>query len=423
MKKRFTNILGKGAKKNGIAVLICAVILATLLGVLVGCTQKTSDNEADRENFTDSLNTADEQAVPIDNGTSELSDEEMNRLISEYLRFEMYTVYDSMSFTSDNPNGTNSEIEIDGSYYPSNEEGLKTWQEWLDFINGIFTDETAAKYLSELTGEGKRYKNVDGSLYILPSGGMGWPYGAPVQAGYKTDGSTGIIEFWREDISEGSEWWYYITTFDIRLTDSGWRIQSAEARDIDSIADYPDDFKPLLDKPHPVDKSAYTVNQVYRRLMYDYYEAVNILSFNACESAHVMNGVDQIGNLREIEGETYIPMVERYDTPEEIKQQLSLVFTKQKCDELYKRFFEENDNLKVIDGRFYCPWADVVCIPFKTPFESAVQISDSEILAKTVVEYDDKTVPCEITFKYEDGEWKIDKLVEYMSEEGRERSY
>ena len=430
MKKRFTNILGKGAKKNGIAVLICAVILATLLGVLVGCTQKASDNEADIENFTDSLNTADEQAVPIDNGTSELSDEEMNRLISEYLRFEMYTVYGCVSFGSNDPdNGVwigdtfVQEIELDGSYHPSIEEGLTTWQEWLDFINGIFTDDTAEKKLNDLTGEGKRYKDVNGSLYILPSGGMGWPYTSPVQAGYKTDGSTGIIEFWREDIGEGSEWWYYITTFDIRLTDSGWRIQSVEGRNIDSIADYPDDFKPLLDKPYQVDKSAYTVNQIYRRLMYDYYETVNILSFNACESAHVMNGVDQIGNLREIEGETYIPMVESYDTPEEIKQQLSLVFTKQKCDELYKQFFEENDNLKVIDGRFYCPWADVVRIPFKTPFESAVQISDSEILAKTVVEYDDKTVPCEITFKYEDGEWKIDRLVEYMSEEGRERSY
>lgn len=67
--------------------------------------------------------------------------------------------------------------------------------------------------------------------------------------------------------------------------------------------------------------------------------------------------------------------------------------------------------------------ADVVYTPFKTPFESAVQISDSEILAKTVIEYDDETVPCEVTFKYEGDNWKIDKLVEYTSEEGRERSY
>lgn len=77
----------------------------------------------------------------------------------------------------------------------------------------------------------------------------------------------------------------------------------------------------------------------------------------------------------------------------------------------------------MIDGRFYCPLADVVYTPFKTPFESAVQISDSEILAKTVIEYDDETVPCEVTFKYEGDNWKIDKLVEYTSEEGRERSY
>ena len=43
--------------------------------------------------------------------------------------------------------------------------------------------------------------------------------------------------------------------------------------------------------------------------MYDYQEAVDILTYSATEDTYVVNGVDQIGNLREIDGETYIPMV------------------------------------------------------------------------------------------------------------------
>ncbi len=592
MKKRFTNILGKGGKKNGIAVLIIAVVLATLLGVLVGCTQKVSipsDNEladminnylefesictytnlpvdfdnppsddpsseehwiypvtkegmttwedwlsylggiftesgtekalektatryinhngnlyysdggmgwqlareysiaktvsngdkaftvelwreydpdffgnSEREflittlsfeytssgwriaDYTDRDSTPDDinpnlagynpyavEDDPPDNETvTTLSDDEMNRLIAEYLRFERYTVYGCMSFTSnDQDSGVwigdtfVPEIELDGSYLPSNEEGLTTWQEWLDFLNGLFTPETTGEKLEKLTGEGKRYMNVDGKLYVLPGGDMGWSYSSPVQAAYKANGSEGIIEFWREDFSEGCEWCYYITVLQIRLTDSGWRVQSADSYDADLFEEGVRDYEPLLDKPYSIDKSSYTVNKIYRQLMYDYQEAVYILTYSATEDAYVMNGVDQIGNLREIDGETYIPMVEYYDTPDEIKQQLSLAFTKQKCDKLYKQYFEDNSRLKVIDGRFYCPLADVVYTPFKTPFESAVQISDTEILAKTVIEYDDENVPCEVTFKYEDDKWKIDKLVEYMSEEGRERSY
>ncbi len=592
MKKRFTNILGKGGKKNGIAVLIIAVVLATLLGVLVGCTQKVSipsDNEladminnylefesictytnlpvdfdnppsddpsseehwiypvtkegmttwedwlsylggiftesetekalektatryinyngnlyysdggmgwqlareysiaktvsngdkaftvelwreydpdffgnSEREflittlsfeytsagwriaDYTDRDSTPDDvnpnlagynpyavEDDPSDNeAVTTLSDDEMNRLIAEYLRFERYTVYGCMSFTSnDQDSGVwigdtfVPEIELDGSYLPSSEEGLTTWQEWLDFLNGLFTPETTGEKLEKLTGEGKRYMNVDGKLYVLPGGDMGWSYSSPVQAAYKANGSEGIIEFWREDFSEGCEWCYYITVLQIRLTDSGWRVQSADSYDADLFEEGVRDYEPLLDKPYSIDKSSYTVNKIYRQLMYDYQEAVYILTYSATEDAYVMNGVDQIGNLREIDGETYIPMVEYYDTPEEIKRQLSLAFTKQKCDKLYKQYFEDNSRLKVIDGRFYCPLADVVYTPFKTPFESAVQISDTEILAKTVIEYDDENVPCEVTFKYEDDKWKIDKLVEYMSEEGRERSY
>ena len=45
MKKRFKNILIKKAKKNGVYILICAVILTISLGTLVGCSTNEPDND------------------------------------------------------------------------------------------------------------------------------------------------------------------------------------------------------------------------------------------------------------------------------------------------------------------------------------------------------------------------------------------
>lgn len=57
MKKRFQNILAKKAKKNGVVVLICTVILTVMLGTLVGC----SIEEKDMENSSLNLETEDIQ--------------------------------------------------------------------------------------------------------------------------------------------------------------------------------------------------------------------------------------------------------------------------------------------------------------------------------------------------------------------------
>lgn len=46
MKKRFNNILAKNGKKNGIVLLICAVILIASLGTLLGCTLVKRNTEA-----------------------------------------------------------------------------------------------------------------------------------------------------------------------------------------------------------------------------------------------------------------------------------------------------------------------------------------------------------------------------------------
>lgn len=57
MKKRFKNILAKKGKKNGIAVLICAIILTVSLGTLVGCS-------VTKENTNDGVDSLETENVP-----------------------------------------------------------------------------------------------------------------------------------------------------------------------------------------------------------------------------------------------------------------------------------------------------------------------------------------------------------------------
>lgn len=600
MKKRFSNILGKGSKKNGIAILICAVVLATFLGIMVGCTQKQSmptdgeladlingyldfeaisthenlpadfdnppsDDPASEEHwiypvtkegmttwedwqnylggiFTESgvklalektssryikyngnlyytdggmgwtlsdeysiaktvqkganaftvelwreydpdfcesgerefcittlsfentsngwriVDYSDRDATANDSNPNlagynpfgapsnaaadnALTEEEMNRLINEYLRFEKYTVYDCVRFRSNDPESGVwigdtfiPEIAVDGSYLPSDEEGLTTWQEWLDFIHGIFTNEEAEERLKELTGEGNRYINVDGDLYVLPVGGKGWYLDDPFQAAYKTDGDEGIIELWRESV----DWQYCITVFSIKLTDSGWRVYAVNSYDTDFFTEGTEGYEPLLDKPitnidntidtgiDAADDVLVLANQIYEYLEYYYRTTVYILNMHMTEPINLVEGVDQLGNLREIDGVTYVPMIEDYDTIDKIMEVFRRVYTEEKCDTLYSRYLDADNTgfMKEVDGKLYAmATGELGHTFFNVPITSAEQISETEILAKTTVTYDSGDVPYEITFKYEDEQWKIDKLVEFMSEEGRELSY
>lgn len=361
--------------------------------------------------------------VPMQN---EFSEDEMNRLIADYMRFESYFVCGSVDTAGD-------DVPMVGLYRKSVEPGLTTWQEWLDYIYGLLTEEAAQKCLDTFTGEGHRYINIDGDLYAL-DGGMGWYYGEPVQAAYKISGSEGIIEFWRKDGSEGSEWWYYVTALRIRLTDSGWRVFSANSYDMDlfdneirrndyytiSQAYSFENYEPLLDKPIHIDESAKEVNKIYRSLMHEYDSAVSMLNLSVTEDVYVVDGVDQIGNLVEIDGVTYVPL--RFDeTPDDVKRVLRVVFTEQKSKQLYSKYFENNSSLRIIDGRFYRPtsYSEPPTVLINAPLESAEKISSSEIVASTTIDRGNGLLNCEVTFKLEGGEWKIDKFVE----DGKEVDY
>ena len=70
MKKRFKNILIKRSKKNGIPILICAVVLTISLGTLIGCsvTKEDMENENSRNEDTANENTTNEGTGSEDTG-------------------------------------------------------------------------------------------------------------------------------------------------------------------------------------------------------------------------------------------------------------------------------------------------------------------------------------------------------------------
>ena len=67
MKKRFKNILIKNRKKNGISILICAVILSITLGMMVGCSVTKENTEKENIENEDTVN----KDIFIDNSSAD----------------------------------------------------------------------------------------------------------------------------------------------------------------------------------------------------------------------------------------------------------------------------------------------------------------------------------------------------------------
>lgn len=135
MKRRFQNILGKGTKKNGAAVLICTIILAAVLGTLVGC----SIPEENTEDGPGPLGINDIQAGVIPDGSVQTDG------------------------TSQEPGQLSSEAEPSGSDYPtetaystSEEEEFYLW--WnpllLDYYNSFAGHKALYEDFAYLAGEG-----------------------------------------------------------------------------------------------------------------------------------------------------------------------------------------------------------------------------------------------------------------------------
>ena len=92
MKKRFKNILIRNRKKNGISILICAVILSITLGMLVGCS-------VTKENTKKKLSKTRTQQIKLWEIVSELDAAQTDPLSVDNPSADHQTLENTMTFT------------------------------------------------------------------------------------------------------------------------------------------------------------------------------------------------------------------------------------------------------------------------------------------------------------------------------------
>lgn len=190
----------------------------------------------------------------------------------------------------------------------------------------------------------------------------------------------------------------------------------------DPVEDPVDD---LVDEPvdqAPEEDVTALANEIIDNLYDDYKTVVDILNFNKTEPVSVVDGVDENGNMIQIDGMNYVRMQADYDTLDEILAAFNKVFTAAKSDELKEAYFGEGKAfMKEVDGVLYIIEADNIHLMFDRPIQSAQKLSEDEILATTTVTHEVVDVivkPYEILLKKENGEWKIAKLTQDGTEVG-----
>lgn len=190
----------------------------------------------------------------------------------------------------------------------------------------------------------------------------------------------------------------------------------------DPVEDPVDD---LVDEPvdqAPEEDVTALANEIIDNLYDDYKTVVDILNFNKTEPVSVVDGVDENGNIIQIDGMNYVRMQADYDTLDEIIAAFNKVFTAAKSDELKEAYFGEGKAfMKEVDGVLYIIEADNIHLMFDRPIQSAQKLSEDEILATTTVTHEVVEVivkPYEILLKKENGEWKIAKLTQDGTEVG-----
>lgn len=325
MKKRFKNILTKSSKKNGIFVLVFTIIAATLLGTLVGCTEK----------------------APLP------SDDELGDMIWKYLEFEGYSSYSNpeVDFEHSYSEGTGNEGDWS---YPVTQEGLTTWQNWLDYLKGIFTDKGVEAALEQTA---QRYVNYDGNLYYR-DGGMGWTLSEMfvLSRVEETADNAFTAEFWREydpDFTESGKREFMITELDFKYTGSGWRIaqhRDREATNSDSLPNI-EEFNPFgitdnsLDIPVTDALNEENVkNLIYNYQLFERYTVYDSVYYDTDPNNSVT-----------VDGNDYYPVTEDdLTTYQQWCDFIHRIFTNEVAEEYLKQQFEEDKRFANVDGKLYC---------------------------------------------------------------------
>lgn len=385
MRQRLENIMNKFNKKNGIIILTAVMLIAVLLGSMVGCTVNKSENDGD---LTDSRN------------SERISDAESSELIQKYLQYEKYCEYDSLSFDSHDPSGG---AEIDGVYYfPVTQSGFTTWAEWESFVGSIFTEDAAKEAL-----ESSVYKNVDGRLCTPGIDGTGRTLSSDYIIrldGYADD----EIAVQRKDSLVEDETIFHIDVFKLENTADGWRIKGHTS----SYETSPVDWAVNVNANS---EDTQLANDIINQMQDDYNATVGILTLDMTEDVSVINGEDQYGNIINLNGIEYVPMKAPYDTLDSVMSTMRKVYSSEKCAEI-EQYLTSGALYIQSNGRLYCQMAYRPYGDFNQPFTSAERIGDT-LTAYTTVSLDDGDYPYSVVFVLENGAWRIDKLIENGVEE------
>lgn len=384
MKQRLENIMNRINKKNGIIILTAVMLIAIVLGSMVGCTVNKSEKD---------------DSSPDSSDAEHIGNVEMSELIKKYLQYEKYCEYDILRFDSNNPADG---VEIDGEYYfPVTEPGFTTWAEWESFISSIFTEDTAKEIL-----ENSVYKNVDGNVYTPDIGGKGWTLSSDYLF-LVNENANDEISIQRNDLREDEENLYRIDVFKLENTASGWRIKEHTS----SYETSPVEWNVV---PNSSAENTQLANEVINRIFDDYITTIQILTFDMTEEVWVVNGVDQYGNILIRDGIEYAPMKAPYDNIDEVMNTMRKVYSDRMCNNI-SRYISTSSDYTEYNGRLYCIMADTPYSGFNLPFTEAERNGDT-LTAHTTISYDDGDYPFSMVFVLENGLWKIDR----MFEDGRE---
>ncbi len=355
MKKRFNNILSKLNKKNGAVLLALAVVLATAAGALIGCTADLKKS-----------------GLKIDQKTAEKlinGDFGIRRLI--FSEPPEYDPEDALPLVGRKYN-----------CYRVTDESLDEAEEYNALFESVYTGGALDGRLSQ----SETLITHNDETYCCPEGYGDIPAAELRRVEIiKTDSGEAVLR--AEYFYNGEEQFDEYTAI---YADDGWKI--SEIRDYLGVAN-----AALADLSN--DGSLELANEI---LVFDV-------------SPEFGDGTEKPADLEleTADGTSYFSaMRSPYDSAESCLSALSKVFTSEACEKR-RALFEEGESCRTVDGVLYHEISEPLRLTFIYPFESAEKISAEEISAKTkFVWQDDSLSDCEIVFKNELGEWKIDKIID-----------
>ena len=203
---------------------------------------------------------ADPQENPVQTDSEEnvvtLTDEEIKELVEGdwfyYGMTQMDTLqwgeYDVIEFG--NPDyGT---LVGDTIYYKVVQDGFQKWDEFVSFVNSVYTPNVSEYRIFMVSEHEKQYISIDGDLYYNGGGGRGTDVSSEFTFKViESSANEATAEVYREYIFDDEDG-FETTVYNFEMTPNGWRIAN---RDTSKITAPEDEVIELLKKAAFIDRA------------------------------------------------------------------------------------------------------------------------------------------------------------------------